>query len=275
MTFSILAHFENVHDHRAALEQIIDAWNTSFGVNLLYFAKGGPGREVDAKFLDDRSRFGRLDDCAWAKMKSSRKRDAYVLEAYFTNPARAFYGDLNYVWAALPDAWLAENENAEAKSSVVQFMMAIIEIANIKSASFEHEDICLQSPSSDVLRKIARCYNSGLGHICYLSNNTISKLGGVHFIEECGWELHGDPTQGLIASIPLDYFPTKIDAAWRLFDALEALGLFSRDGQPEIDLYSESDVMTSSAGSFLNAFEGRFGRVFGIRCDIGFEPSKA
>lgn len=274
MVYSLLAHFTDVHDHRGTLEAILKAWDQAIGVPLQFFSnKGGAGRDVDFDLLNERSCFGRLDDAAWLKLKSSRRRNAFSLETYFTNPARSWFGDLNYISCAFPHDWITDFRAEPARQSIIKFLITLCKTLKINSASFEHEDITLQSPGYDIERAIKSAFECNVGHACYLNRHLFEVCGGSGGLNKGGWTIHSELAEGCIVSIPFDYSPSTQNAAWALFDALESVGLFTKKIGDQSCL-DERFIALNRVGNFLASFEARFGRTFASRYHDGLRQTE-
>jgi len=262
MRFSLVIHLSKIVDPSRAFEQMFDAWKLHFGLPVQFFSNSGPGQKVDRKFLKSRSKFGRLDDFISIKLKESRKRSACSMAASLTNPSRPFLGDHHFIRIDLAEAWFAARSPEDVTAAVVGFIVSANSIGRVRSAWFEHEDIDLNTPFSDVQGAISRAYGSWLGHIAYLNDAFLTAHGGPRQLERAGFEIHSAMPTGVIAGIPLDFEPSKEEAAWRLFEALERLGVFTRHNDPSLltqKLYSLAEV-----GGFLGAYEATFGRNFAI-----------
>ena len=273
MPFHLLVHVEKIVDHLDALRRIVRAWKACFGIPLLSFSSKGPGQEIDDAFVKGHSNFGRLDNQISLKLMESRKRSACILEIWFTNPARAIHGDLNFISASLPDQWLAQCGPDKAEKSIVQFFLSFDGIGVLLDATFEHEDVAVQSPGFEVFKALRMAYHCGLGHVAYLNSQFQHAYGGLAALARAGFKVHAKWDHGCIAAIPLNYQPSTKEAAWRLFGALEQLGVFTRSSEPK--LLEEHNISIEGIGGFLGAFEERFGRTFAARYSDGLRPAES
>lgn len=273
MPFEILAHVEKIANHGEALQRVVHAWEACFGIPLYWFSTKGPGQKVDDEFLKSRSGFGRLDDQICLTLKESRRRSACKLEIWFTNPARAFYGDLNFISAVFPDQWLDQFGPEKAELAIVKFFLSLDGIGILLDATFEHQDVALQSPGIEIFQAVKTAYDCNLGHIAFLNPRFRDTYGGFAALTRAGFKVHVNWALGCIASIPLNFHPSTTEAAWSLFDALERVGVFTRTSEPT---FLEQDrVCFENIGGFLGAFEEQFGRVFGARYSDGLRPAES
>ena len=202
--------------------------------------------------------------------RSIATHDTVIRAVYFTNPARAFLGDLNFVAATLPATWLASVGAFKAEQAIVGFTSLLEQLGCLSDASFENEAVSLQAPGCEVTRAISVAYGCIVGHIAYFNRRILEAHGGEPRLVQAGFTIHRTWRHGSLAGIPFDLDASPVQAAWKLFAALEALGLFDR--RADAAFLHEPMPSLSQIGAFLNAFEEKLGRTFARRTQAGLEP---
>ena len=99
---------------------MVGAWGGLSGQPLLFLSNKGPGIPVNDLLESQTFVFQKSQDELSFRFATSRKRNASKLELHFTNPDRAFYGDLNYIAASLPDDWLMPGPEGISRTRFVR-----------------------------------------------------------------------------------------------------------------------------------------------------------
>ncbi len=270
MMFSLLIHLTGVTDLAATTCTAVDACDNLVGLPLSFFSNKGPGTPVKEFLAGQTFTFQRNQDQLAFRFATSRKRNASKLELYFTNPARAFYGDLNYIAVTLPGEWLALDSPRVVEQKVCAFVERVVPFGRIVDASFNHDEIAHNQPAVAVQRAFHRAYHYHPGHISYADAAFLSAFGGARQFTEAGFRVRPISETGFLLVLPLKFEDGPVPAGWRLFDALEAAGTFSRPGTTSHDL--STMVELDRLGNFLETFEAKFGRRFAIEHRDGLHP---
>ena len=279
MPFSLLLHFKHITKPAEALSTIWQAWRAHFNLPLHLFQSRGPGQKVNAALLNRLAKFGPKDAEVSLKFKESSKRDVVQLNVWLTNPDfvdqdNEVFGDKNYISATLPDRWYRDQDAQTAETAIIGFISAVAEIGKLKNADFKHEEIGFNAPGSDLSDAIARKFSCKIGHIFFANAKMCAAYGEVAKWKGAGFQIHAQWKEGLLVGLPLDFEPDTAVAAWRLFDALETLGVFRR-GAIKPKLLKNTFYDLSQAGDFLATYEKKLGQVFGIHYFDGIRPSES
>ena len=115
---------------------------------------------------------------------------------------------------------------------------------------------------------IKASYGCSVGHIGYFNSRFLESLrwSRIAFVA-MGFIVHIEWDHGCMAGVPLDYLPSLPEAAWRLLAALEKMGVFTRSS--ERNLLDQYHVPLEQFGSFLVAFEKKFGKNFATNYSDG------
>jgi hypothetical protein len=268
MSFTLLVHLSGIADHRTAFCDILDSWERIFGIPLLHFAKSGPGNPPTKELLQAKAIFGRLDGETSLRLRQSRKRRAVDLEIWFTNPARAFYGDLNYVAAVFPDLETLGSSTDEARRKVVEFMKAAFALGSVVDACFHNDTVALNSPVLEIVNAVKSAHGCVPAEVFSASEACVSSWGGRPALANAGIEILAETAAGPILSLRGALERPPVECAWALFASLEKLGLLFGEADPK--LLVGHGLRLEFAGAFLKAFEAKFGRAFADRYSDGY-----
>jgi hypothetical protein len=268
MSFTLLVHLSGIADHSAAFPRILEAWERTFEIPLLHFPKSGPGVPPSKELLEGKATFGRLDGETSLRLKQSRKRNAVDLEIWFTNPARAFYGDLNYVAAVFPNLETLDSSTDRARAKVASFMNSTFSLGSVVDASFYSDGVSLNSPALEIVNAVKIAQGFVPAEVFWASEASVLSWGGRSVLTEAGLEVVAETTAGPILSVVGALGIPPVDSAWKLFGSLERLGLLVGEADPK--LLNSHGLRLEDAGAFLKAFESRFGRTFADRYSDGY-----
>lgn len=283
MSFSLLLHFNQIENHAQAVATVWQAWQKHFKMPLLLFRGKGPGQSIGVAQLKKLATFGPKDADLNFKFKESLKRDAARLEVSLARPVEEEseddeflddddFGDVNYLSAQFSDDWFRATGAAAAEAAVVGFISAVAEIGKLKDAEFEHDDIAYNEPGGDLSRAITREYECLPGHL-FFANPKIRDAYSAADWKKAGFQIHAKWKSGWLVGLPLNYEPNTIEAAWRLFDALEKLGVYRR-GQIKPNLLKVDSLSLRQAGDYLATYEKKLGKVFGNSYTTGIEANE-